>query len=144
MEQKNLTGYRFRSGKAECQVLSGYEGADAFLLGHTSPVDFSKTGEKVERKIVIVPGTDNLVIVYDQLQEDHYVNVKFPEQYAEHAEEYKEHTGREFKMQVTCKIPEIDFEIHTRCFACCIDEHGELQSLENGDGEKVIEYFPAR
>ena len=85
MEQKNLTGYRFRSGKAECQVLSGYEGADAFLLGHTSPVDFSKTGEKVERKIVIVPGTDNLVIVYDQLQEDHYVNVKFPEQYAEHA-----------------------------------------------------------
>lgn len=120
------------------------EGSDAFLLGHTSLVDFSQTGEKIERKIVRVPSTDNIVIVYDQLQEDHYVNVKFPEQHAEHAEEYKEHTGREFTMQVTCKIPEIDFEIHTRCFACRIDENGELHSLENGDGEKFIDYFPVR
>lgn len=120
------------------------KGIDSFLLGYTSAVDLSQTGEKVERKIVRAPDTDNVVIVYDQIQEDEYVNVKFPEQYAEHAEKYKERTGRDFTMQVTCKIPEIDFEIHTRCFACRIDENGELKSLENGDDEKFIEYFPVR
>ena len=120
------------------------KGVDSLLLGYTSAVDLSQTGERVERKTVKVPDTDNIVIVYDHLQEDHYVNVKFPEQYAEHAEEYKEHTGREFTMQVTCKIPEIDFEIHTRCFACRMDDNGELQSLESGDGEKFVKYFSIR
>lgn len=95
---------------------------DSFLLGYTSSVDLSLTGEVVDRKIVRVPGTDNVVIVYDQKQEN--------ENIAEC------HTNN-----VSCKIPEIDFEIHTRCFACRIDENGELKSLENGDSEKFIEYF---
>lgn len=97
--------------------------------------------KSVARKIVKVPSSDNLVIVYDQNQEDEYVNVVFPEQYAQYGKEYKEHTGREMKMQISCKIPELDFEIHTRCFVCRIDEKGELQSLGNGDGEKFIKYF---
>ena len=117
---------------------------DSFLLGYTSSVDLSLTGEVVDRKIARVHGTDNVVIVYDQNQEDNYVNVKFPEQYKERAEKYKEHTGRELTMHISCSIPEIDFEIHTRCFACRIDDNGELQSLGSGDGEKFIEYFPVR
>lgn len=117
---------------------------DSFLLGYTSSVDLSLTGKTVDRKIVRVPGTDNVVIVYDQNQEDNYVNVKFPEHYKENAKEYKERTGREFTMYVSCSIPEIGFEIHTRCFACRIDDNGELQSLENGDGEKFIQYFPLK
>lgn len=42
MEQKNLTGYRFRSGKAECQVLSGYEGAEIVYeeYGKNEPLYF--------------------------------------------------------------------------------------------------------
>lgn len=115
---------------------------DSFLLGYTSSVDLSLTGKVVDRKIVRVPGTDNVVIVYDQNQEDNYVNVKFPEQYKERVEKYKEHTGKELTMHISCSIPEIDFEIHTRCFACRIDDNGELQSLESGDGEKFIEYLP--
>ena len=64
--------------------------------------------------------------------------------YKRHATEYKERTGRDFTMQVSCRIPEIDFEIHTRCFACRIDENGELQSLGNEDGEKVAGYLPIK
>lgn len=44
-------------------------------------------------------------------------------------------------VNVSCKIPELNFEIHTRCFACRIDENGDFQSLEAGDGEKYIKYF---
>lgn len=113
-----------------------------FLKGILSPILFPGDDKTVERKMVTVPNTDNIVIVYDQNQEDEYVNVEFPEMYKRHAAEYKEHTGREFTMQVSCRIPELDFEIHTRCFACRIDENGELQSLESGDGKMLIEYFP--
>lgn len=97
----------------------------------------------VDRKIIKVPHAENIVIVYDQNQEDEYVNVVFPEQYEAEGESYKEHTGREMSMHVSCEIPEIDFKIHTRCFACRIDENGKLQSLEKGDVKKFIEYFSA-
>ena len=117
------------------------EDINFFLKGILSPELFPGEDKTVDRRIVRVPNSDNIVIVYDQNQEDDYVNVKFPEMYKNHAAEYKEHTGREFTMPVSCKIPELDFEIHTRCFACRIDENGELQSLENGDAEKFIKYF---
>ena len=112
-----------------------------FLKGILSPEFFPDEDKTVDRRIVRVPNTDNIVIVYDQNQEDAYVNVEFPKMYKRHALEYKEHTGREFTMPVSCRIPELDFEIHTRCFACRIDENGEFQSLENGDGEKFVECF---
>ena len=95
---------------------------DSFLLGYTSSVDLSLTSETVDRKIVRVPSADNVVIVYDQKQEN-------------------ENIAEGHINNVSCKIPEIDFEIHTRCFACRIDENGKLQSLGNGDGEKFIGYF---
>lgn len=117
------------------------ENINFFLKGILSPELFPGEDKTVDRKIVKIPGTDNLVIVYDQNQEDEYVNVEFSEQYAELGKEYKEHTGREMTMHISCEIPEIGFKIHTRCFACRIDENGELQSLEDGDGEKYIRYF---
>ena len=95
---------------------------DSFLLGYTSSEDLLLTGEIVDRKIVKVPGTENIVIVYDQNQENERVSDGYTE-------------------SVSCRIPEINFEIHTRCFACRIDANGKLQSLKNGDGEKLIEYF---
>ena len=101
------------------------ENINFFLKGILSPELFPGEDNKVDRRIVRVPGTDNVVIVYDQNQE-------------------KECIAEGYTKSVSCRIPEIDFEIHTRCFACRIDENGELQSLENDDGEKLIEYFPVR
>lgn len=112
-----------------------------FLKGILSPELFPGEDKTVDRQTVRVPGSDNIVIVFDKNQEDEYINVKFPKQYAEDAERYKASTGKEMKMQVSCEIPEIALTIHTRCFACRIDENGEFQSLEAGDGEKFIDYF---
>lgn len=95
---------------------------DLFLLGYTSSVDLSLTGETVDRKIIKVPGAENIVIVYDQNQENECI-------------------AEGCTKSVSFRISAIDFEIHTRCFACRVDDNGELQSLENGDGEKFIEYF---
>ena len=112
-----------------------------FLKGILSPEIFPNEDKKVDRKMVRVPNTDNIVIVYDQNEENECINEAFPKAYERNAVKYKERTGKDFTMYVTCKIPEINFKIHTRCFACRIGEDGELYSLENGDSAKFIEYF---
>lgn len=93
-----------------------------FLRGILSPEFLPDGANMVDRKVVRVPNTENLVIVYDQTQED-------------------ERIASEHTKYVSCEISEIGLKLHTRCFACRIDENGELQSLEAGDGEKFIEYF---
>lgn len=118
---------------------------DHFLRGHISREHYSPIDvQNVVRKTVRVPGSENIVIVYDQTQEDRYVNVEFPEIYAEDGAEYLARWGEELKMHVSCEIPEIGFKIHTRCFACRMDERGVLQSLEGDDYKQFIHYFPAR
>jgi len=98
----------------------------------------------MKRRIVHVPGAEYIVIVYDQTQEDRYVNVDFPEKYERLVDRYREGTGREMTMQVSCEIPEISFKIHTRCFACRMDENGVLQSLQDDDYKQFIHFFPVR
>ena len=117
---------------------------DHFLRGHMSDIFGPKDVEDVVLKTVRVPGSDKIVIVYDQTQEEEYVNVEFPEIYAMSGASYKERWGEELKMPVSCEIPEIGFKIHTRCIACRMDENGVLQSLEKDDFEKFLHYFPEK
>ncbi|MDO4479406.1 MAG: hypothetical protein Q4B73_10315 [Lachnospiraceae bacterium] len=116
---------------------------DAFLS------DFGKSGAldeqpaaKVKKTIILVPGTDNIAIVFDKNAEDHYVNVEFPEDHAKKAPFYKEYLGKDYKMRVTCHIPELDTTLHTRCFACRLDKDGNFESLELNDIDKFMHYFP--
>jgi hypothetical protein len=118
---------------------------DHFLRGHISRDLFGADDIKdVKRKVIHVPGSDNIVIVYDQTREDAYVKEEFPETYARRGADYLAQWGEELKMHVSCEIPEIGFKIHTRCFACRMDEDGVLQSLEENDHKRFIHYFPAR
>lgn len=96
--------------------------------------------ERVERRVVHLPDAENIVIVYDQLQEDQYVNVDFPKQCAE----YREHTGKELKASVSCHIPETGFTLHSRCIACRMDENGVFQSLKSEDYGKIMACLPER
>lgn len=118
---------------------------DHFLRGNIScEHSDDKDIQNVVRKVISVPGSENVVIIYDQTQEDRYVNIEFPEIYARDGAYYLERWGEELQMHVSCEIPEIGFKIHTRCFACRIDEEGVLQSLEKDDYKLFIHYFPAR
>ena len=81
--------------------------------------------EPVDRQIIHVPSHEEIVIVYDKAQEEKAVK--------------DGNSG-----YITCTIPEMNLTLHTRCFACRIDETGTLKSIENGDGDKYVKYFPSR
>ena len=117
---------------------------DRLLKGYISDdLPCSKTPD-VELRFIKVPGADHIVIVYDQKQEDDYVNVEFPEYYAREGANYRELWGDELKMHVTCEIPELNFILHTRCFACRIDNNGEFQSLQEQDTPHFLRFFPVK
>lgn len=118
------------------------ERAAHFLRGYLSEDLVSEDVNDVVLKAVRIPESSNIVVVYDQTQEDTYVNVEFPEIYARNGADYLERWGEELKMHISCEIPEISFNIHTRCFACRMEPNGTLSSLEVGDAEKVMHYFP--
>ena len=118
------------------------DAVDYFLRGDLSNTFNPKEVEGVVRKIIRVPGAEHIVIVYDQTQEDDYVNVEFPRYYAYAGADYLARWGEELKMVVSCEIPELGITLHTRCIACRMDDSGTLQSLEDGDYEKFIHYFP--
>lgn len=118
---------------------------DYFLRGILSREHYDPSEiQDVVRKVVRVPGAEHIAIVYDQAQEDRYVNEEFPEIYALEGAKYLERWGEELKMHVSCEIPSIGFKIHTRCFACRMDEAGNLHSLEDNDYKQFIHYFPIR
>lgn len=120
------------------------ENINAFLRGSIDGQFYDHEREPVDRKLIHVPADENIVIVYDQNQEDEYLTKEFPRLYAEMAEDYKNSTGRELTPHISCHIPELDITLHTRCFACRIDENGNFCSLKDGDGEKFINYFSVK
>lgn len=85
-------------------------------------IRFHEDEEPVDRQVIRVPDSEEIVIVYDKAQEEKAVI-----------------EGR--TRFITCNIPELNITLHTRCFACRMDENGTFRSLENGDGEKYVKYF---
>lgn len=103
------------------------ERVDAFILGYMD--DTIGKYEKVDRTIVSVPNTDNIVIVYNKYQEEERLQRK---------EELLNNEGYELKPVAV--IPENNIEIYSRCIVCRID-NGELVSLQDGDYEKFVKYL---
>lgn len=98
------------------QTVIDVKNVDRFILGY---IDSSlKVTEKIDRTVVRVPNTDNLVIIYNKYQEEKYSHLK-----------------------PLAIIPEINLNIYSRCIACRMDENGELESLESEDFEVIDKYF---
>lgn len=120
------------------------ENINAFLRGSIDGQYYDPARKPVDRKIIPVPGAEHIVIVYDQNQEEKYLTEDFPKLYERIADDYKKSTGKELSPYVSCHIPALGITLHTRCFACRIDENGNFCSLQSGDGEKFIDYFPLK
>lgn len=101
---------------------------DNFILGHMD--NPSVVEEKIDRTIIRVPNTDNIVIVYNKYQEEDELNRK---------EKLLKEKNYELKPLVV--IPEENIVLYSRCIACRIDEHGELVSLEVDDMKKLVNYL---
>lgn len=104
------------------------ENVDRFILGYQSN-DIPVT-EPIDRTIVKVPNTDNIVIVYNKHEE---------EQAKSHREKLLKEENYILKPLAT--IEEENIKIYSRCIVCRIDENGELESLQKGDYEKIVMYL---
>ena len=128
--------YGNRTGTEICEDEMNF-----FLKGILSPELFPGEDKTVVRKVVRIPNAEYIVVVYDQHQEDEYVNVEFPSIYAREGKRYLKRWGEELKMHVSCTIPEIGLKIHTRCFACRMNAEGEFEDIQPEDYSIVALYF---
>jgi hypothetical protein len=102
------------------------EDIDRFILGYLG--DELATEEPIDRTIIHVPNTNNLVIVYNK--------------YFEEEERNRKDRLLKEKNYVLKPLAIIgDMELYSRCIACRINEDGELDSLQKGDYEEIVKYF---
>lgn len=110
----SIVAQAFYGNKTETEISKN--NIDHFILGYldnsieiTSPID---------RTIVHVPNTDNVVIIYNKYQEEKHMNEN-PLTY----------------------IPENNIKIYSRCIVCRMNESGEFESLEYEDFDKFMKYL---
>lgn len=105
------------------------EEMDAFILGYLDSKWMSKD-DKIDRTIVRIPGTDDLVVIYNKYQEE--------KRRAKNAVILE-------KDGYACKplafIPEENLEIYSRCIVCRMNADGTFASLDNEDGLKFMKYL---
>lgn len=98
------------------------ENIDRFILGYqTDDVDVT---EAIDRTVIHLPGSDNLVLVYNKYQEEERLKVK-------------ERALREdnYVIKTLAAIPELNLEIYSRCIVCRMNADGVFESLAEGDFE---------
>ena len=110
---------------------------DAIMLGHLDTKLFEKTRdrEKIDRTIIRIPDTENLVLVYNKYQEEECL--KKLQQFIQDINKCKH------RFNPSAVIPEMGIVLYSRCIACRIDEDGTLVSLEQEDCPKVVKYLTA-
>ena len=98
------------------------ENIDRFILGYQTD-DFDMT-EAINRTVIHLPGSDNLVLVYNKYQEEDRLKVK-------------ERALREdnYVIKPLAAIPELNLEIYSRCIVCRMNADGVFGSLAEGDFE---------
>ncbi len=113
------------------------ESFDAFMLGHLDMElsELMRTKEKIDRTIIPVPGTENVVFVYNKYQEEKYL--EYLQDFVQNI--HKDHN----RFNPTVVIPERGIVLYSRCIACRINEAGELTSLERDDCPAVVKYLTA-
>lgn len=101
---------------------------DTFIMGILDP-ELTRPKGEIDRTVVKVPGTDNVVMIYNKYEEEKCLAYG-----RELAEE-----GRTIKPLAF--IPEEGIEIYSRCIVCRMNEDGELESLQYEDLDKCLEYL---
>lgn len=103
------------------------ENIDRFILGHLDDFPLS---EPVDRTIVSLPGSDNVVLIYNKYQEAKWL-------------ENKERALREdnYVIKPLATIPELNLEIYSRCIACRMNSDGEFESICEEDFEILGRYL---
>lgn len=101
---------------------------DRFILGYLD--DSINLTKPVDRTIVRIPGADNLVLVYNNYEE-------------QKALEDKEKLFREsdYIPKPLATIPELNLELYSRCILVRRENGGTFTSLQDGDIMKADKYL---
>lgn len=135
----NVIAQQFYGNRTTTYICT--EDIDFFLRGSLNTQLALEEDNIVNRKFIRIPNTESLVIVYDQNQEEKYINIEFPRIYAQEGKKYRERWGEELKMHISCEIPEMGVQLHTRCFACRMNATGVFEDVHPGDYNIIINYF---
>lgn len=98
------------------------ENIDRFILGYQTD-DFDVT-EPIDRTVVHLPGSDDVVLIYNKYQEEERLEVK-------------ERALRKdnYILNPLASIPEMNLDIYSRCIVCRMNADGVFESLNEGDYE---------
>lgn len=113
----NVIAQCFYGNRVETELTE--KDIDMFILGVMDKIAY--TGEKIDRTIIKLPNADNLYIIYNKYSEEEEANY--------------------VDRQATVIIKELGLTLYSRAIACRINDNGEFTWLEDGDYEKIIEYF---
>ena len=104
------------------------EDIDRFILGYQS--DELSVSEPIDRTVIHLPGTSDLVLIYNKHQEAEWL-------------EKKERAFREdnYIVKPLATIPEMNLEIYSRCIACRMTVDGEFKSVEDEDLDLLGKYL---
>ena len=76
------------------------------------------------REVIRIPGTDDLVLIYNKSEEAIRVQKK-----------------TEYTVKPLAVIPEMNLKLYSRCIVCRINQDGVFESLKPEDGEKFMKYL---
>lgn len=95
------------------------ENIDRFILGYLDDFPIS---QPIDRTIIKLPNSDNLVLIYNKYKEDNRLKQKI--------QAFEEDN---YIIKPLAVIPELDLEIYSRCIVCRMNDDGEFESIEDGD-----------
>ena len=95
---------------------------DSFILGYVSAeaIEREMKPEDIDRTIVRIPGTENLVLIYNR---------------------YRDEKCKKRGIRMTARIPEINLVLNSRCIVLRMNDDGSFASIEDEDFEKVMKYL---
>ena len=95
---------------------------DSFILGYmdSKMAEEMIRPEDIDRTIVRIPDTENLVLIYNR---------------------YQEERKKKRECRMTADIPELGLELNSRCIVCRMNEDGSFASIKDEDFEKVMKYL---
>lgn len=81
---------------------------------------------QIDRSIIKVPNTENIVIVFNKHQE----------------EEYRQYRENDSEQHIpTVYIPEENIKLYSRCIVCRMNDDGCFESLQDEDFDKFMKYL---
>lgn len=101
-----------------------HEHFDNVMLGHLDNTTSLLKSDKVDRTIIEIPNTENIVLVYNKYKEAEVLQKK-----------------EKYNIKPSAYIPEKNIELYSRCIVCRLNEDKTFASLTNEDYDKFMKYL---